>query len=86
MKNNPEFARNLWLEFTPHRLVAVPAIVAALVFLGVLCSRRRLRQDPGALGGVRLRRSSASGAPGSPPAQSPTRPRTAPGTGSGCPR
>lgn len=36
MKNNPEFARNLWLELTPHRLVAVPAIIVALVFLGVL--------------------------------------------------
>ena len=37
-EEQPEFARNLWLEFTPHRLVAVPAIVAALVFLGVRCS------------------------------------------------
>lgn len=36
VRNNPEFARNLWLEFTPHRLVAIPAVIGALVFLGVL--------------------------------------------------
>ena len=36
MRNNPEFVRNLWLELTPHRVLAVPAIVAALVFLGAL--------------------------------------------------
>lgn len=33
--NNPEFKRNLWLEFSPHRLIAMPAILA-LLFLAVI--------------------------------------------------
>ncbi len=30
---NPEFNRNLWLEFSKHRLIAMPAIIAAILFL-----------------------------------------------------
>lgn len=32
MLNNPEFHRNLWLEFTGHRLLAMPAVLG-LIFL-----------------------------------------------------
>lgn len=37
--NNPEFRRNLWLEFSPHRLVAMPVILA-LLFLAITLSNR----------------------------------------------
>ena len=30
---NPELRRNLWLEFSPHRLVAMPAVIALVVVL-----------------------------------------------------
>lgn len=33
MKISPEFQRNLWLESSPHRLLGMPAILAALFFL-----------------------------------------------------
>jgi hypothetical protein len=32
---NPELRRNLWLEFSPHRLVAVPVLIALVVVLVV---------------------------------------------------
>ncbi|HSH13240.1 MAG TPA: hypothetical protein VLA15_05810 [Desulfurivibrionaceae bacterium] len=35
MYNNPEFRRNLWLEFTGHRLLAMPAVLG-LLFLAVV--------------------------------------------------
>lgn len=35
MLNNPEFRRNLWLEFTGHRLLAMPAVLG-LIFLAVI--------------------------------------------------
>ena len=33
MKSNPELQRNLWLEITPYRLVSMPFIIAAVVYL-----------------------------------------------------
>lgn len=35
MKWNPEFVKNLWLEFSPQRLIAMPAIIG-LVFLLIM--------------------------------------------------
>jgi len=32
--NNPEFRRNLWLSFSPHRLIGLPALLG-LIFLAV---------------------------------------------------
>lgn len=37
MLNNPEFRRNLWLEFTGHRLMAMPAVLG-LIFLATILS------------------------------------------------
>lgn len=34
--SNPEFKRNLWLEFSPHRLIAMPAILALLFLATIL--------------------------------------------------
>ena len=36
MNINPEFRRNLWLELTPYRLVGMPMILGALLFLAYL--------------------------------------------------
>lgn len=36
MKLSPEFLRNVWLELTPHRLLGMPAILAATFFLTFL--------------------------------------------------
>ena len=33
MTLNPEFRRNLWLELSPHRLIAMPMILLAIFFL-----------------------------------------------------
>lgn len=33
MRRNPEFQRNLWLEITPHRLIATPLIMGAVYYL-----------------------------------------------------
>ena len=33
MRGNPEFIRNLWLEFTLHRVLVMPAIVGILFLL-----------------------------------------------------
>ncbi len=33
MSLNPEFRRNIWLELTPHRLIAMPVILFAIFFL-----------------------------------------------------
>ena len=33
MHRNPEFQRNLWLEITPHRLIATPLIFGGLYYL-----------------------------------------------------
>lgn len=33
MKGNPELTRNLWLELTPHRLIAMPAILGLIFAL-----------------------------------------------------
>jgi hypothetical protein len=33
MRRNPEFLRNIWLEITPHRLVATPLIMGAIYYL-----------------------------------------------------
>jgi hypothetical protein len=40
---NPEFRRNLWLEFSPHRLVAMPAVL--ILFLALIYAASR---EPGA--------------------------------------
>jgi len=39
MKINPEFLRNYWLELTPHRLISMPAIILAILFLVYLGTR-----------------------------------------------
>lgn len=36
MTLNPEFRRNLWLELTPHRLIAMPVILFAIFVLSAL--------------------------------------------------
>lgn len=36
MKVNPEFVRNLWTEFTPHRLIAMPLIIGVIASLALL--------------------------------------------------
>jgi hypothetical protein len=36
MNMNPEFQRNLWLEVTLHRLIGMPAVLAAIYFLVAL--------------------------------------------------
>lgn len=33
MQANPEFQRNLWLEFTPHRLIGMPLVLGAVFYL-----------------------------------------------------
>ena len=41
MNINPEFRRNLWLELTPYRLVGMPMILGALLFLAYLLDGRQ---------------------------------------------
>ncbi len=41
MMINPEFQRNIWLEFTYHRLVAAPLLSAAIYFLIYLATDAR---------------------------------------------
>ncbi len=36
MIRNPELIRNIWLEFTPHRLIAMPAILLILLYLAYI--------------------------------------------------
>ncbi len=43
--NNPEFRRNLWLAFSPHRLIAMPAILGLLFLAIVLSSSFQLAKD-----------------------------------------
>lgn len=38
MRINPEFLRNVWLEMTPHRLIAMPAVLGGIIFLVYLIS------------------------------------------------
>jgi hypothetical protein len=33
MMNNPEFRRNLWLELSPYRLIGMPAVLGAVIYL-----------------------------------------------------
>jgi hypothetical protein len=35
---NPELRRHLWLEFSPHRLIATPALIALVALLVVAMS------------------------------------------------
>lgn len=42
---NPEFQRNLWLELTPHRLIAVPLIAILLLFLALALQDWRLNKE-----------------------------------------
>ncbi|MEQ8193655.1 MAG: hypothetical protein RIB59_04115 [Rhodospirillales bacterium] len=44
---NPEFRRNLWLEFSDHRLVALPVILGAIFLLVFLFNGRDLDQNTG---------------------------------------
>lgn len=41
MWQNPEFRRNLWLELTPHRLVAMPVVLGSLVALFLVLDEAR---------------------------------------------
>jgi hypothetical protein len=47
MKGSPEFRRNLWLEFTPQRLIAMPVILGAVFLLVTLGGRRVLDESTG---------------------------------------
>jgi hypothetical protein len=42
MRGNPEFIRNLWLEFTLHRVLVMPAIVGILFLLMYLVNGQKL--------------------------------------------
>lgn len=42
MRGNPEFVRNLWLEFSFHRLIVMPAVVGILFLLIWLINGQRL--------------------------------------------
>ena len=42
MRGNPEFIRNLWLEFTLHRVLVMPAIVGILFLLMYLVNGQEL--------------------------------------------
>jgi hypothetical protein len=46
---NPEFRRNLWLEFSDQRLVAMPVIVGALFLLAFLINDHELDQQTGTI-------------------------------------
>lgn len=39
---NPEFRRNLWLELTPHRLIAMPLLLALVVALVYVASAEKM--------------------------------------------
>lgn len=39
MRTNPEFARNLWLEFSPHRLIAMPLVLGTIFLLAYLADK-----------------------------------------------
>ena len=51
MINGPEFRRNLWLEFSPHRLIAMPVILGALFMLVTLGGRSPLDETSSAIAG-----------------------------------
>ena len=42
MRGNPEFLRNLWLEITPWRLIAIPSLIGAIFLVGFLINGRVL--------------------------------------------
>ena len=42
MRGNPEFIRNLWLEFTLHRVIVMPAVVGILFLLMYLVNGQEL--------------------------------------------
>ncbi len=42
---NPEFRRNLWLEFSPHRLIAAPVVIALMLVLVAEISDGDLPRD-----------------------------------------
>jgi len=42
---NPELQRNLWLEVTPHRLIALPLLILAILYLGFLSNNSELGQE-----------------------------------------
>jgi hypothetical protein len=46
---NPEFRRNLWLEFNDHRLVALPVILGAIFLLVFMFNGRQFDQVTGML-------------------------------------
>ena len=50
MRLNPEFRRYLWLEISPQRLIAMPAILGAIFFLLWLSGRRELALSQWSLG------------------------------------
>ena len=49
MMGSPEFRRNLWLEFSPHRLIAMPVILIALFLLTTLGGHRGLNESSGSI-------------------------------------
>ncbi|NQV84735.1 MAG: hypothetical protein HQ494_13055 [Rhodospirillales bacterium] len=46
---SPEFRRNLWLEFSPYRLLAMPVILGAIFLLATLGGRRALDEITGSV-------------------------------------
>ena len=44
MSVNPEFRRNLWLEITPSRLVIMPVVLAAVVYLAFVSDNYRMAE------------------------------------------
>ncbi|MBT3307098.1 MAG: hypothetical protein HN377_11540 [Alphaproteobacteria bacterium] len=46
---SPEFRRNLWLEFSPYRLAAMPVILGAIFLITTLGGRRALDEITGSV-------------------------------------
>ncbi len=47
MKSNPEFIRNLWLELTPHNLIALPLVFGLMLLLHLVTNDYHLDRDTG---------------------------------------
>jgi len=41
---NPEFRRNLWLEISPYRLIGMPLVLGAVVYLAYLIDNKRMAE------------------------------------------
>ena len=52
MMGSPEFRRNLWLEFTPHRLIAMPVLLGAVFLLTTMGAGRTFDESTGTVAGA----------------------------------